>query len=349
MATLSLGDKFTFLSLHYELPSLSRRVIIHSSMQSVLSSWTSTTRISPICGVKEHVTDVPQDFNFTEETSLVFIGPVHPVFLAEILEPEDKLWVTFGLFNCLVIPANNARLAQILEIANSRSFRYEGWKIKDGYIVDTYSSEQLLPPASWNKELLELIEKKYHPELDELLREYCPLMATALTRSFGVVDTVFKELNEANQLIISSLNLLSIDDEESLYRIQGRLTTLNAALSRLTSQFFSGTIPISATECHFWSHSLLGTGIANLALSNIISSIRSRLGPMRIPKRIELLGDPSFSPPHGTPPPTAVHNTEQNHEFWDGGLLLNVILNAEHQQEAIFPQITFFSRLLKNK
>lgn len=342
MATLTLGDKLAYLSLHHEIPSCARKVLIHSSMQSVLSVWTSTTRISPICGVKEFGTDTPQDYDFKKETSLVFLGPVHPVYLSETLEANDKLWATFGLFNCVVAPENSTRLAQILAFAKNRSFRYEAWEIKDGEIINTISSGPFLPPIDWNKELFELIEKKYHPELDELLREYCPLMATALARSYGVVDSVYQDLCQANKLIISSLNLLDID-EESLYRVQGRLTTLNSALSRLTSQFFSGSIPISATECHFWSHSLLGTGIANLALSNITSSIRSRLGTMRIPKRLELLGDTSFTPPPATPTPSTIYNTEQNHNFWDGGLLLNVVLKPEHQLEPIFPQITFFS------
>lgn len=47
------------------------------------------------------------------------------------------------------------------------------------------------------------------------------------------------------------------------------LVNVNAALSRFTSQAFSGVSPISATECHFWSNSLLGIGLATQALVNI--------------------------------------------------------------------------------
>ena len=44
------------------------------------------------------------------------------------------------------------------------------------------------------------------------------------------------------------------------------LVNVNAVLSRYTSQTFSGSSPIIETECHFWTHSLLGVGVATQAL-----------------------------------------------------------------------------------
>ena len=67
------------------------------------------------------------------------------------------------------------------------------------------------------------------------------------------------------------------------------LVDANAALSRYTSQTYSGISPICETECHFWTHSLLGTGIANLALMKIRRFVTNTLGEARIPEQIDLL------------------------------------------------------------
>lgn len=54
---------------------------------------------------------------------------------------------------------------------------------------------------------------------------------------------------------------------------QDILLTLNAGLSRMVSQIFSGTTPIIRTECHFWPHSFLGIGVAGIALRNVSNYI----------------------------------------------------------------------------
>lgn len=344
MAVLHLGDKSSLLTLHHSEPGAKSHVQIHSTMRSVLAAWAPTTRISPLFGVKEHSTENSIDFDFAGDTALVLLGPHHPLRVSSILECADKLWLTFGLFNCVVIPPDQDGLHRLIEKAKSESFRYEAWEIHNGLITNRFCSQAKELPSEWNKELLDLADKDVHPELEELVREYCPLMATALARSLGVVEVVAEDLLKANKIVISDfLNLPSSTEEDFIYRTQGQLTTINAGLSRLASQSFSGTIPVHATECHFWSHSLLGTGVANLALTNIASSIREKLGPMRIPKRIERLRDSDFTPLSKIPSPAAILQTEQQHDFWDGGLLSSVILRTEDTIAPIFPQFPFFS------
>ncbi|MEZ5792338.1 MAG: hypothetical protein R3D34_16660 [Nitratireductor sp.] len=62
---------------------------------------------------------------------------------------------------------------------------------------------------------------------------------------------------------------------------QDILLTLNAGLSRMVSQVFAGTSPIIRTECHFWPHSFLGVGVANLALRNVSQFVTTVLEDCR--------------------------------------------------------------------
>lgn len=343
MVTLSLGDKYSIISLHHIGPNCSR-VKIHAEMRDALADWTSTTRISPLFGVKEHSTNVPTCCAFSDENTLIFLGPHSPLKVSRILDPSDKLWLSYGLFNCVVLPGSDEQTKFILEQAVAESFRFEAWNLKDGEIKSIVCSE--LPPLKegWNAGLTGVSDTIAHPEIKELIQEYCPLMATSLARSSGVSQRLNDDLTLANSMIISDfLNLPADAEDELIYRLQGELVNINSGLSRLSSQAFSGSIPIVSTECHFWSHSLLGTGVANLALSNISSAIRSRLGPMRIPKRIENLKNPEFRMPPGGPLPKDIQKTVQSDDFWDGGILNLVTLDANELKEPLFPQFSFFS------
>ena len=102
--------------------------------------------------------------------------------------------------------------------------------------------------------------------------------------------SITKELEQANSIITqSALNHASESSNGRDLPAIALLVDVNAALSRFTSQMFSGIPPIKETECHFWTHSLLGTGLANLALLKVRRFVTLTLGEARIPDQVKLL------------------------------------------------------------
>jgi hypothetical protein len=75
----------------------------------------------------------------------------------------------------------------------------------------------------------------------------------------------------------------------------GELLSFNAALSRFTSQLFSGTPAVQLSECHFWTHSLFGVGTAIRGLRQIARSVERVLDRARIPDRLGMLASPERS------------------------------------------------------
>ena len=55
------------------------------------------------------------------------------------------------------------------------------------------------------------------------------------------------------------------------------------------AQALTGISPVTESECHYWGHSFLGLGSANIALWNICSFLQRTLGEARIAGRVRSL------------------------------------------------------------
>ena len=115
------------------------------------------------------------------------------------------------------------------------------------------------------------------------LDECLPLFAATLARS-KVACPRFVE-NVAGHLPVLLDTLTGTDTTQPEKTAQ--VVHINAALSRFSSLAFAGSPPISATEAHYWSHSLLGIGTACLGLQNLANFIYDKLGFFKLPERVE--------------------------------------------------------------
>jgi hypothetical protein len=120
----------------------------------------------------------------------------------------------------------------------------------------------------------------------------------------------------------------------SSYQLLGQMLTLNAGLSRFSSQTFAGTIPIAETECHFWSHSLLGIGLASIGLWRVTDFIENKLGQARLPERLDLLNNIRTGIPD-------LRILDVNNEFWILDHLKSVVPKGKPDQ--IVPLLPYFS------
>lgn len=332
---MELSKYYQHLTLTYNLDSNQHIVKIHSSLPDSLLHWGPCTRTSPIFGIRKFWTADPAATLFPENHYLIFMGPVMPALISDKFEPSFKMWLTLGLFNIFIDVNSEETKNTLCEWAISRGVRYEIWKLNNEIIDDFQFSPFREVAPDLTSDIIEIAQMHPTPELTELIREYCSLMASTKARANQAVPKILSDLSLSNHFVKEILNDVAEGDFSSDYLAQSLITKINAGLSRLSSQTFSGFSPITITECHYWTHSLLGTGIANLALYEIFTFIRDTLGNFRIPQKLSKI----------EPKEKLFDLTSINHanEFWYEDHLGKVQLSKEDLGQALFPLFTYYS------
>jgi hypothetical protein len=273
-------------------PELQHTVSITKSQSAAVRSWGPATRISPIFGVAEFGTTDRQSHSFRGRDSwLLLLGPIHPELLRECLDGESRVWLSLGLFNVIIEPQSASTLQTIQGWAKDKGINYETWELRDSVII---SSNYWLAPelrTPWRRELARLSRLKLSQEMLEAVKEYCPLMASTLSRSERIQQDLMTDLEEINSFVINDLLTPHDGLYTDTYKDLGQLLIINAGLSRLSSQTFAGTSPIAEAPCHFWSNSLLGIGVATLGLWRLTSFLNLTLGQADLPERFARLAD----------------------------------------------------------
>ena len=289
---MKFAENGAFLVLRRQSSSGLHRIAIVQSREDALRGWTASTRISPIFRVVDSEFLSPDSYKFSGEKNLIFLGPIHPQALPRIKSAErTQLWLSIGLYNVVLVPATKEDCKKVISWAKDTKVPFEHWAIKNGSRTSLDHWEPPKKPAEWRETIAGLSTASFANEIDEAIQEYCPLMASAIARSRALPSEITEELVTANSFVGRLLTELQKqhDSKASCYRALGELLIVNAALSRFSSQTFAGTTPVAETECHFWSHSLLGIGIASIALRNFRSFIHRTLGAARLPERFAAL------------------------------------------------------------
>ncbi len=260
--------------------------------QDAIAIWNASTRLSPIFGVSTTDYKSPTNFDFSPKSHLVFLGPVHPEDIPALVSIKCHVWLTLGLFNVVLATATENEAHEVVKWARNKHLPFELWNVEDGQVtkMSTWSPPRL--ENDWRETLASIWQSAFRDELKEAVQEYCPLMASAISRSAGIpfgFSTELVKLNESVSELLAAFREDATNDRP--YWALGQFLVINAALSRFSSQTFAGTTPIESTECHFWLHSLLGIGVATIAFRNIRIFIQSTLGDARIADRFAALKD----------------------------------------------------------
>lgn len=250
-----------------------------NELDEVIPSWKPSTRISPVwMANNEFVDEAPDVRRFC-----IFIGAFYPLTLADELELFDfegtDFFLSLGHFNIVVSTDDDSLVNKIRGYCISNSIPFELWSgvngdfnianiesrgMKGRDIESTLGSLSHL--ARTNSKISSKVEAS----------EFVSLMASSITRAnshnHGMLDKLTKLTNVVSGAFLDSLTE-TCGEATTRYLIK-----TNSALSRFCSQAFSGTSPIAYTECHFWYHSLLGVGLANIALQNLVDYIDDTLG-----------------------------------------------------------------------
>lgn len=338
---MQIGNRPTYLVVHGRVGAAAGHVKECKTLIEVLSTWTAASRVSPIWHVKDFYLDLN---NVLNEVFYVFVGPVRPARIAAELNLVRHagivgISITAGSFNVILkIVANSdgRRLkTRVINWARRSRIPVESWGVSKESIksVTAFSLEQNSLPDALHR--LAGSQKSTMPSaLRVLSHEMLLTMGTGLARSANINVALFSAMEK---VAAANLKILEAYSHESinLLDVQSRVVSMNAALSRFCSQTFSGISPILKTECHFWLHSLLGTGSANLALHNLVSSIQRVLGEARLPERIQELGVISGNVP-------SLDQLTKDSRLLNFDIMTEVAL-LPGKQEPIVPLVTYFS------
>jgi hypothetical protein len=258
-------------------------------LRDALVDWKSSTRISPVFAIASSAAGDASRHSFPGDSFLFFVGPVHPEkVISACTVPPSAVWVGFGLLNVIVALGSRSEQRELVSFARARGLTFESWRLEDG-VVRSAEPGGAGVVGDFGARLGRLASKSVAPEVREALYEYCPLMASTISRSQPLPAGLRDNLLKTHAYIEQAVREAGLSGEDASYGLLGQLLMINAGLSRFSSQTFAGTVPISETECHFWTHSLLGIGVPSIGLWRITDFLERKLGQARLPERFARL------------------------------------------------------------
>jgi hypothetical protein len=297
-------------------------VSVEADVRAALKNWGAATRSSPIFALDSAV---PPSLTGRRETQLCFLGPMRP----EELPPGVRAFLSFGIYN-VVLFASTADEKQALKrlFAHRTHAPWELWTLAGNTLISVDVSPQLQKrfPAVKVRQL------SLPVRLRSATDEYQTLIAVAKARTHAYLPEVADELAAFEDVFEKQLRTLNV---HSIRKLQW-LINVNAALSRFSSQTFAGTSPILGTECHFWTHSLLGIGVASKALLNVRQQVEKAAAEAAFLDRIDGL---RLAPPT----PDKLSNIKAADPWWTTAELPAASPRQERANSARLPLVVYYS------
>lgn len=320
-----LAGEQIFLLLNRSSDLRDHEIQVVPSVDSALQAWNSTTRISPIFPIDNAT------FPSTEHGArwyLFFIGPVDigTVDLEGVLA-----FASYGVHNLVIVTDVNEDPAVDALLHKFREVPWEAWSVCGTRIVDVAFSPLLTRPKT-PKNLGVAAKMSLPPQLKSASEEYRTLNAVTRAKCEKYLPQFVQDIDDFDDVFQRALKSTSQHAVEKL----AWLANVNAALSRFSSQTFAGTSPIRETECHFWTHSLLGIGTASQALTNIRRHHDSALRASRLAEKVAALA----GVPAGPKNLTQLGFTDA---AWRKHLLTGVTLAPADEPQKFLKLIAYFS------
>lgn len=283
----------SYLVLH-NLAEENRRIAILPDLPSALERWSIGTRVSPIWKVRDSGKSSSGAMQLGSKSDLLFLGPVRLARLpSEVRGLTDSgkisIWASMGCFNVAIHSTDRKITENVRSWAQSQKVPYEIWHL-DGNAIKQIE-QAVLPAPNLNSTLQKLAAVGRSPidaSMRAIIQENLAVSATVLARSAAIYPPVYEEF-QSTLVVTESLVQAWRSGNLPTLNLQSRLISANAAISRFSSQAFSGVPPILGSECHFWIHSLLGTGSANIALNRLVGWVQKIISDANLPERIASL------------------------------------------------------------
>ena len=292
------------------------QVFLFPSMDAALQGWTAGCRSSPIFPSRKGMLIPPLDDGKTRW--IYFLGLTH----AGLIPPTYETYLTLGLFNIMIFTEVDSRKKLSKDLARLGCANWECWKLQGHQLIDREYQRAAGAPANAGKPISGLPS-----DLRPAFTEYRTLLATTAANCEQWQPKLAEEIRHFEAMLKERLQRSDAHAVEK----QSWLVNINAALSRFTSQTFAGISPIIETECHFWTHSLLGVGLATQALWKLRRFIARAGARAQLVDRLERMSKVA-------PQTVPLNKLSIDHPFWkrDPGDEATLAENAA--VEAIKPQ-----------
>jgi hypothetical protein len=265
------------LTLVVDRPSIDGqfRVAIRDSVAATLPHWGRATRTSPI--FQTSAAKIPL-LTGRRSTRVCFIGPISP----DELPAGFNLFLSYGVYNAIIFAQGQTEFAALdaLLAKLAKTTPWEMWELVGDKVQGGGYSPLLKTASSATHPPMRAIAHGDH--LRAASEEYQTLLAVTRSRAAPYLSETADELNVLDEALNDKIKNVELHQVRKLQW----LVNINAALSRFSSQSFAGTSPILGTECHFWTHSLLGIGLATKALLHFRRYVDKRAALAQFPARI---------------------------------------------------------------
>lgn len=320
-----LAGEQVFLLLNRSADLRDHEIRVVPSVDSALQAWNSTTRISPIFPI-DNATFPPK-----AEGSLWFLFFIGPVDIGTLDLEGLRAFASYGVHNLVVATDVENDLAVRELLHKVSEIPWEAWTVRGTRIEDVAFSP-LLTSSTTTENLGVVAKLSLPPQLKSASEEYRTLNAVTRAKCVKYLPEFVPDIDDFDDVFQRTLKNTNQHAVEKL----AWLANVNAALSRFSSQTFAGTSPIRETECHFWTHSLLGIGTASQALTNIRRHHDSALGASRLAEKVAALADV----PAGPKNLTQLGFTDA---AWRKHLLSDVTLGPADEPQKFLKLIAYFS------
>lgn len=275
--------------------------VIDSKVAPLVTEW-KNFRLSPIFPLDLSI-EVPV---ITDQTLHFFSFKNAYRALARIQqvgseELKKSTFFNLGLASVILITSESALYSELKEAVAVEPDMYEYWITKAGKIKKIqYKSTPSATEVTISiipYDTLPLTERSMVDEFMATIKllllkltKHMPFEEPKIQRLIGEVNILVKELvylNELKGTPPASLAEYSKEDLENKklnqnirHQVVDRIVQINSALSYVSTQAFSGAVPILERRSLIRRHSLLGIGSAILALNNIARFIDDSFSPI---------------------------------------------------------------------
>lgn len=245
-----------------------------ATFDQALSEWDSTTRVSPVFPLNSSEFPTPGN---NLPWFVFFIGPIDPGTLN--LEDVDA-FVSYGIHNLVLVTETPHDVGVCRILIELNNVPWEAWEVHGSRIHDIAYGPALKKGETASR--IAVAKPPVPSQLKSASEEYRTLIAVTRAKCSRYLPAMVIDIDSFDAAFQRALDL---PDRHAVAKLAW-LANVNAALSRFSSQTFAGTSPILETECHFWTHSLLGIGTATQALVNIRRHHDSSIEVSRLAEKV---------------------------------------------------------------
>ncbi len=285
---MKIGATPSFVTLAREPSTRNFSIRLSTDFSQIVSGWTGSTRLSQVFALTDPYS-TPLASGFRGKWQLAFLGPLNPYGIVPYIPATACVWLGLGLMNIIVAQQNARGVKKLRAACKELGCAVEIWEVTDGIVRDMKfkpeSAEVAVP------DMAKLLEITSPPALRAALTEYCPMIAAAMARGRLLPKRIQVGLQRAHATFANDLLSSKVLSGDRAYNVLTQVLSFHSGLSRFVAQTLVGVPPISATESHYWAHSFLGMGTADIALWNICHFLQEKLGELRIPERLSALAE----------------------------------------------------------